>query len=1224
MKIVTLRLKNLNSLRGEWFIDFRLSPFSDNGLFAITGETGAGKTTLLDAICLALYHQTPRLGAISPTQNQLMTRGTSDCMAEVEFEIKGETWRAFWSQNRARNDHRGKLQPSKVELARCADNKIFADKVSDKLKAIETLSGLNFQRFTRSMMLSQGQFAAFLNAPVSERAELLEELTGTDIYGRLSQQVYERHKQYKFELDQLQAKLSGVSLLNDSQREALFQQRHNLAHERDALHQHIEQLHTALNWQHYHQQLLQQVTDSQQALVTTQQQAETIAPLRDLLAAYQPAAQLLPFWQALEQSTDTLAAARAQQSTLQQQVEQGEQQLQIRYQAWQNTVQAEQQFRHHQQQQQQLLVEQIIPLDERIKQLTQQQQELEQQQHPLQETYQKTAQQLSVLTQQVETQQQRIRVIEDWQNRYPTLSDWGPELGGWQHTAEQLLREKNAHQAMVKQLEQRKSTVHSLSRERTGQQQRIDDAQRLVAESESALTAFLQHPMAQEDVLAFEALTQWHQQQGRLTPCYQQLIRYSDQWQTQTLAAQQAQQALTRSEQRLTTLQQQHNRHAQQLKTETAHLDALEKLCVLEQQVADLHRLRESLQEGEPCAVCGSTSHPGHQERSDTVPTSNHFSARDEQREAVDRLKQALTRLEADCHNSQREAQQQRQLLDEVEERITALRSTWQHDTAQHGIPLSLEDREGLEQAYAKQQDSQQRYQQALEQQQRRHTERSQLEKTVHQHQQDLQQQQQAAALTDQHSQSEQQQLDTLSQQAQTAQEALQQALKVLLQHLAQYQLSPLPIAELAETLTKYQQIWREYQERQQERLVCETALHTLTERLASLQREQTQREMEIGHRQQQLLAGQLAHQQYRAERQALVGEQSVSALRQALEERAAQYRLDEQQHRQLWQSCKDQQQQTHGEMRQIITQLESLVAQHQHTEQQFTQALQASRFTDQQQFLAAILPESVVKDYQHKIEQAEQLIDRAKTRLQQSEQAVAQHSQTPPPFAQETGETLSTQRHQQQQRYQQVLVQQGEVAQQLQADDTLTQQQSSLIAMITERQAHLANWDHLNDLIGSASGDKFRRFAQGLTLENLVWLANQQLERLHGRYRLQRTDRDLLELQVVDQWQADECRDTKTLSGGESFLVSLALALALSDLMSEKNHIDSLFLDEGFGTLDAATLDTALDALDTLNASGKMIGVISHVEAMKDRIPVQINVKKVNGLGFSSLVIRQ
>lgn len=154
--------------------------------------------------------------------------------------------------------------------------------------------------------------------------------------------------------------------------------------------------------------------------------------------------------------------------------------------------------------------------------------------------------------------------------------------------------------------------------------------------------------------------------------------------------------------------------------------------------------------------------------------------------------------------------------------------------------------------------------------------------------------------------------------------------------------------------------------------------------------------------------------------------------------------------------------------------------------------------------------------------------------------------------------------------------------------------------------------WIKLNEMIGSASGDKFAKFAQGITLEQLIYLANKHLQILSPRYELQRSSDSskLLEIEIIDGFQGDVVRGVNTLSGGESFIVSLSLALGLSSLASQKISIDSLFLDEGFGTLDSDSLELALNALNQLQSSGKMVGVISHVEALKERIPLQVKVE--------------
>ena len=176
-------------------------------------------------------------------------------------------------------------------------------------------------------------------------------------------------------------------------------------------------------------------------------------------------------------------------------------------------------------------------------------------------------------------------------------------------------------------------------------------------------------------------------------------------------------------------------------------------------------------------------------------------------------------------------------------------------------------------------------------------------------------------------------------------------------------------------------------------------------------------------------------------------------------------------------------------------------------------------------------------------------------------------------------------------------------------------------IARIKEKQSAIEaqkkechRWEKLHGLIGSADGKKFRNFAQGLTFELMVSHANRQLEKMTDRYLLIRDNEEPLELNVVDNYQAGEIRSSKNLSGGESFIVSLTLALGLSKMASRKVRVDSLFLDEGFGTLDEDSLETALETLSSLQQDGKLIGVISHVPALKERISTQIQVMPKSG----------
>lgn len=289
---------------------------------------------------------------------------------------------------------------------------------------------------------------------------------------------------------------------------------------------------------------------------------------------------------------------------------------------------------------------------------------------------------------------------------------------------------------------------------------------------------------------------------------------------------------------------------------------------------------------------------------------------------------------------------------------------------------------------------------------------------------------------------------------------------------------------------------------------------------------------------------------------------------------------------------------------------------------EQFFQSLEASdMFQSEEDYQSALIPDDVfrrMENFQKDLLQQETSIT---SNLQETRKKLKQkREENQTDVSRETLQNKENENLKILQEQQQKL---GALSEKLTQHHNLVQKQAEHIKKINLQRKEFDQWNQLNTLIGSADGMKFRRFAQGLTLDYLITLANRNLEKLNNRYILKRNGKEELGLEVIDTFQANITRPTNTLSGGESFLTSLALALGLSNLASKNTQIDSLFLDEGFGTLDTETLEMALDALNSLNATGKTIGIISHVEALKERVPVQLKVIKQAG-GVSSIQISE
>ena len=1238
MRILTLRLKNLNALKGEWKIDFTQSPFIDNGLFAITGPTGAGKTTLLDAICLALYHQTPRLGPISTSNNDIMTRGTAECLAEVEFDIKGKAYRAFWSMRRARGKVDGNLQSADVELAEVESGKVLATQVRPKSEEIEKLAGLNFARFTKSMMLSQGDFAAFLNANEADRAELLEELTGTEIYGQISQAVHQQFSDAKQKKKEFAIKLEGVTLLSDEQITQLEEEQAQTKSQVATSNQTLVQLQKQQQWQQAFNANELSIKEASEAQQTANNAINEARQELDLLTQSEPAEKLrLPFLQRnglqqdvtrykerLDEKAAQLPDLKTQKAQLSLEVMNAEQALVL---TKQQSSELEKRIN-----------EQVVPLDNQIAQLTTEQQKANENAARLRQSINALTLKRTEIENASADNKTKLGELETYLREHHSLSGMAEFISGWSETARHIEHDQKQLETLSRSVKNDRQALSSLddaiaktNESLSALTQTFDDKNAQVAKCEKALQAALSDKPS--DTNSANATSKASLQQERDTKLHHwDNVLQIGHIQQQYLALEQDRVSLSaqREDFAKQLAQQQSDRQAlvDAYKQTRSNLKDIEALIALDVEVA---HLRAQLKSGEPCPVCGANEHTTSTVVIDVPET---IQKRDSLNQQLDDIEQQGARAKESVTQTEFTLAQVNKQLEQASGQRDTLLEKWQQISSVLSADIPSFEKVDINTSQSVSQFTQQ-FKTRLDDISAQLTRLEECEQALNaalqaknEAQQALQGKQSELAVSLQQRETLEKQFNERNTELESKTKRVNDGILALSETMTAHgaDIHNLTIDGIASWLNEKAEALKTYKHNHQLHAKLKDELQEVSSNLLVVNRDIESAEDQLKGVCEELVQLDNSLKALRDSRTTVFPEGNIAETRNkaSAAQEMAERNVSE---------CKSRLQQTDTILSRLEAEIAQLNEQMREKEQALTEAteyfsrqLASSPFADEQAFSNALLDEdtrNTLLELQKRLTQQKQQADLKLENALATQQSLKAHANAAlwqSELEEHGAQWLDTKITQQAQQRDTLLSSLGQIEQQLSANNQARERQQQLVDEMAAFEAYYDDITYLHSLIGSASGDKFRRFAQGLTLDNLVQLANQQLDKLHGRYQLIRKENEGLGLSVLDTWQGDVVRDTKTLSGGESFLVSLALALALSDLVSHKTSIDSLFLDEGFGTLDAETLDVALDALDNLNASGKMIGVISHIEAMKERIPTQLKVIKRNGVGLSAL----
>ena len=1215
MKIVSIKFLNLNSLKGEHEIRFDRAPFTDSGLFAIIGPTGAGKTTLLDAITIALYGQVHRHDKEDPSE--IMTRHTGESYSEVEFEVRDTIYRAKWSNYRARKRAEGNLQGVKMELANAVTGELITGHpLPDVQKKIIQVCGLDYNQFVRSVMLSQGDFTRFLKANENERSDLLERITDTGIYSGISTWVYKETKSKAGALENLQGRMQNVVLLKEEELaayEETFSSKTNEVRlrrkERDELSD-VRQWLLRIQLLHNRQELLQ---DELQAFAA---RYETDQPLFNKLALHLQALKHQPLLLETETARKQVAATQNKLTGINLKLPALQQKLNLLYTKIDGATTHAENARMDLQE-----AGPVIAEAERKDVLI----EGAEEQHRKDGQYHKEAQLALAETEKenrenetlLQKTSQQIREVSHWLNTHTQEADLPqviPQLSNWLEKLEELCRQAdlliNEQLEYTHQQTRMQEELIQLEEEGRHLERQLSAAEQQQQQTREALQLLLAGKMLEDresEAAAYPGLINIYEQQHRLALAIKQLEA------DKAYATTQEEETVQQHAQETGALNQLREKFREAEMLLSALQENLELQILIQKYEAD----RKHLQPEKPCPLCGSIHHP-FIENNYTHERSEAEKKRTVQKGVVAGLRDAVSQKELQTGNLQTHLDH---LHTQQEQGERALQETTQAFDANNTLlsyPLDPGKADVIEVVIK-----------------RKKEEYSVLNQTV-QHIKTREKESRDQEIFRGTLLEKSAQITSGKNQISIRQENLEKSLQRIHRDLDAVALTEKDTsAKVAGLLTRYhigpdisagEQILQQLKERAGIFTQTQKDLHALEIRSGQLEtmvqqgsKSAGEKTLSVAQAAALLANSQKKMEQLRDERFELFGAKDPFQERKRLEREA--------------QSTQETLGKLNGEMGEQIREKRVIESQQaewteEHHKQRGTyeaalaslmaglhadgipspEALQAQLLTQAEAEETARLQSRLLKeqaDLERSLSdnQTEISLEIRKNKTGQSLEAVSEEITR-------TEEAISD-----------LNQDMGRITERLSADKGYRKQHDILAREVDLQLKEYERWNNLSHLIGSDNGKKFSRFAQGLTLARLTELANRHLLKLSDRYRIIKSaDRDL-ELLIIDGYQADVVRPMSTLSGGESFLVSLALALGLSDLASRKVQINSLFIDEGFGTLDAETLDTAISALENLQANGKTIGIISHIDALKERIGTQIQLSKQPG-GSSTIKI--